>query len=304
MNDLDPNALFFHKIQPNLIDISFRDIGGYEEVKETLTNYAQLLEKVSILKKWKQQINGKILLYGPPGTGKTTLVKALAKETKVPLFLLNVTQVLSKYLSETGKNMESAFEKMKDGTKAIVFIDEFDSLAKTRDSMWDHDEHKRVVNTLLQILDSISLTEDQILLIAATNFETILDSAVWRRFDILIQVRLPEFRARKKILRILIDGIPKDEKNSLDLTEISELTDGWSGADLKRLITKAVVDRLVKDSHPKITTLRLKEIITKKIITATAMRKSYDFDEMRNRSLGEESNDFFDNTFLQGEKDD
>lgn len=300
MQDQSSIQLFFQKFEPNLIEVSFNDLGGYEKVKKSLKSYARLLDKVSTLKKWNQHITGRILLYGPPGTGKTTLVKALAKEAGLTLYILNVTQILSKYLSETGKNIESAFSKLKEHTGSILFVDEFDSLAKTRESIGDHDEHKRIVNTLLRSLDSISLTEDQLLLIAATNYETILDNAVWRRFDLLIQVGLPEYTARKKILRVLTDSIPTSEKKTLDLSKIAELTEGWSGADLKRLITKAVVDRLVEKNNPIISTQRLEKIINNKIVTATSMRVSYKFEEMRSRALKQEAPDFFDNTFLRG----
>ncbi len=297
MEKFDNGKDFFQKVEPLNIKFSFNDIGGYKNIKSTLLSYAKLLKKVDILKTWKQDIGGRILLYGPPGTGKTTLVKALAKETNLSLYTLDVTYILSKYLAETGKNIVNAFSRVKENERIILFIDEFDSLAKTRESTGDHDEHKRIVNTLLQALDNISLTENQILLIAATNFESILDNAVWRRFDLLIKVGLPEYSSRKKILQVLTKTIPTKELD-LDYGIIAKKTDGWSGADLKRLITKAVVDRLVNDDQPHINTARLTHIIDSKIVTSTSLRKSFDFEEMRIKALKEKNNPLFDNTFL------
>ena len=220
MSGKDNLDLYFDHIDPVNIKSSFENIGGYEDIKNDLLSFTKLLNHVKKLKSWKQEILGKVLLYGPPGTGKTTIVKALAKKSNLPLYLFKTNNILSKYISESGKNLESAINQIKLEENIILFIDEFDSIAKTRESTGDHDEHKRIVNTLLQSLDSISLTENKILLIAATNFETILDDAIWRRFDQILYMGLPELSSRKSILRVLTDDIPKIEMNDFQISSI------------------------------------------------------------------------------------
>ena len=147
---------------------TFRQIGGYRVIKKTLMEYVNLFSQIEKLKKWDLRIMGKILLHGPPGTGKTTLVRSLAKESNKDLIILDTTQIMSKYISETGKNLQNIFDKIKKNPNCIFFIDEFDSIAKTRSSTGDHDEMKRIVNTLLTAFDKINLIEHRILTIAAT----------------------------------------------------------------------------------------------------------------------------------------
>lgn len=276
---------WLEELNPEQINESFDQIGGYQDIKDTLVSYVGLLDKIDKLKKWKVRVLGKILLHGPPGTGKTTIVKALAKETGKPLVILKTTNIMSKYISETGKNLEKAFQLIKSKHDSIFFIDEFDSIAKTRESTGDHDEMRRVVNVLLTSFDNLNLVEHHILTVAATNFEIILDDAVWRRFDAILYFNLPNATQRGQIVKILTQNIPT---NALQLNPTSlkliNATENWSGADLQRLITRAVID-LLNGKFNKITEDLLLSIIEEKKITPTSMRAYKPFHSIQRESI-------------------
>ncbi|NIA11485.1 MAG: AAA family ATPase, partial [Nitrospiraceae bacterium] len=146
---------------------------------------------------------GKMLFIGLPGTGKTSTARALSEKLNIPLVEVRLSMITSQYLGETSKNIDKVFLLAKKLNPCILFIDEFDFIAKTRVS----DEHaalKRAVNTLLKAIDEISLIDDGVLLIGATNHPNLLDRAAWRRFDEIVDFPLPNVEMRKKILGIVL----------------------------------------------------------------------------------------------------
>ena len=185
---------------------------------------------------------GKVLLVGAPGTGKTSVARALSEKLAVPFVEVKLSMITDQYLGETAKNIDRVFELAKRLNPCILFIDEFDFIAKTRTS----DEHaalKRAVNTLLKAIDSVSLTNDGVLLIAATNHPQMLDSAAWRRFDEIMEFPLPDLEMRRKILDIVIRKI----KGKMDTKEIAELTEGYTGSDLRMVIRESVLSALLEE---------------------------------------------------------
>jgi hypothetical protein len=186
---------------------------------------------------------GKLLFVGPPGTGKTTLALALSRELHMPLLEVRLSMVTSQYLGETSKNIDRIFEFAKKIAPAILFIDEFDFVAKSRITD-DHGAMKRAVNMLLKNIDRVSLVRDGVLLVAATNHPQLLDEAAWRRFDEVVEFFLPDEGTRRAILGKVTGPLPWDG----DLGELARLTEGFSGADLRVLVKEALLSSLIRGS--------------------------------------------------------
>ncbi len=186
---------------------------------------------------------GKLLFVGPPGTGKTSVARALARELGLPFVEVKLSMITSQYLGETGKNVEKTFEVATRLAPCILFIDEFDFVAKTRSS----DEHaaiKRAVNTLLKSIDDVSLIRDEVLLIGATNHPDQLDAAAWRRFDEIVNFPKPDARMRAQILEIVTS-----EMDIVDFapSEVADLTEGLTGSDLRLVLREAVLEALIEE---------------------------------------------------------
>jgi SpoVK/Ycf46/Vps4 family AAA+-type ATPase len=145
----------------------------------------------------------RILFYGRPGTGKTSAAEGLASEIGVPLLVVRLDSVVSSLLGETASNLRRIFDYARRGSWVILF-DEFDALAKSRDDPTEHGEIKRVVSAFLQMLDSFT---GRSLLIAASNHEQLLDSAVWRRFDEIIAFGPPNQVEAKRILKMRLTPV-------------------------------------------------------------------------------------------------
>ncbi|MFB6194084.1 MAG: ATP-binding protein [Halobaculum sp.] len=186
---------------------------------------------------------GKLLFVGPPGTGKTSVARGVAHELGLPVVEVKLSMVTSQYLGETAKNVEKTFEVAKRLAPCILFIDEFDSVAKTRRS----DEHaalKRAVNTLLKSIDDISLIRDEVLLISATNHPDQLDAAAWRRFDEIVNFPKPDREMRADILRVITREM---DIADLDPEAVADKTKGLTGSDLRMVLREAVLQALTED---------------------------------------------------------
>ena len=170
-----------------------------------------------------------VLLTGPPGVGKSMTARWLALEFGVPLVSVNLAGVVSSFLGSSGRNIRSVLEYAKSGS-CVLLLDEFDALAKRRDDESDIGELKRIVNVILLELDR---WPENSLLVAATNHLQLLDEAVDRRFDRHLTIGLPGMRERSTILEFLAAGTKAEGDPGLTL--IADVTDGWSGSDLKRL---------------------------------------------------------------------
>ena len=185
---------------------------------------------------------GKLLFVGPPGTGKTSTARGLAHELDLPFVEVKLSMITSQYLGETAKNVEKVFEVAKRLSPCILFIDEFDFVAKTRSS----DEHaaiKRAVNTLLKSIDEISLVRDDVLLIGATNHPDDLDAAAWRRFDEIVNFPKPDSGMRADILEVITREMTID---AFDPAALAEETEGLTGSDLRLVLREAVLSALTE----------------------------------------------------------
>lgn len=153
----------------------------------------------------------RLLLSGPPGCGKTSTVEALAGELGRPLVTARVEGLISSYLGETAANLNNLFEFASSGSY-VLFLDEFDSLGKRRDDPSDHGELRRVVNAVLQQIDRYSGPS---LIVAATNHSGVLDSALWRRFDAIVELPLPGQPEIVELLSRLLPELPPEQQWSL-----------------------------------------------------------------------------------------
>ena len=229
------------------------------------------LEKISKAIEYREYLSdiglreiGKLLFVGPPGTGKTSTARAICEWLGIPFLEVKLSMITSQYLGETSKNIDKVFDLAKLLNPCILFIDEFDFVAKTRTS----DEHaalKRAVNTLLKAIDEISLVVDGVVLIGATNHPQLLDFAAWRRFDEILYFPLPDAKIRESILFRVLSKVNGD----FDLKEIAQKTKGYSGSDLRVLIREAILTNLLKDEK----SLTQKDLLN--AVTAFENRTSY-----------------------------
>lgn len=184
-------------------------------------------------------VSNTLLLYGPPGCGKTKCAYLIAKQLNLPLVIARLDSLISSYLGTTAKNIRNLFE-FAQKIPCVLFLDEFDAIAKARDDNNELGELKRVVNSLLQNVDSMSKDS---LLLAATNHQQLLDSAVWRRFDYKLEIELPDKEAISKLIYLFTGHM--GTLSEKDVTELSTLFYGLSGAEIEELITKSIRNAVI-----------------------------------------------------------
>ena len=228
---------------PEEVDITLDDLVLTEDQELEIEKIAKAIEHRDYLADIGLREIGKLLFVGPPGTGKTSTARALARDMDLPFVEVKLSMITSQYLGETAKNVDKTFEVAKRLSPCILFIDEFDFVAKTRRS----DEHaalKRAVNTLLKSIDDVSLIQDDVLLIGATNHPDQLDAAAWRRFDEIVNFPKPDDRMRADIIRIITRTMDIEE---FDPAAIAEATEGLTGSDLRMVLREAVLEALTED---------------------------------------------------------
>lgn len=183
---------------------------------------------------------GKLLFVGPPGTGKTSIALAMSNIMHMPVLEVRLSMITSQYLGETSKNIDRIFDLAKKLSPSILFIDEFDFVAKSRVAD-DHGAMKRAVNSLLKNIDRINLVKNGVILIGATNHPQLLDEAAWRRFDEVVEFSLPDEDMRKKILQKVTASLGCD----IDYQMLASKTEGFSGSDIRMMIKEAVLSALM-----------------------------------------------------------
>lgn len=222
--------------------VTFADVAGLEDVKEQI-NFKVLapLRKPEIAEKYHIRAGGKILLYGPPGTGKTFIARAIAGEVDAEFFAVNCQDLISKYMGDSSKQLDRLFSEAEKHEKAIIFFDEFDSVASKRsDSTGGVDaEMARFVATFLTKVDGFKPAANKmLLLIAATNRPWALDSAMLRggRFDTQIYVGVPDQAAREFLVNRALGGIAKEA--DADLSKLAWALEGYGGGDVTAICDK------------------------------------------------------------------
>jgi len=219
--------------------VTFRDVAGLEEQVEMLREVVELpLKRPEIFKELGVEPPKGVLLYGPPGTGKTLLARAVAGETEATFIHVVGSELVRKYIGEGAKLVKEIFRTARKRTPSIIFIDEIDAIGGRREeaSNGEREVHRTLIQLLAE-MDGFRPLEG-VVVMAATNRPDLLDPALLRpgRFDRHIHVPLPDASSRRKIIQLYLSRM---KNRGIEVEKLVRATNGFSGADIKNLLTEA-----------------------------------------------------------------
>ncbi|XP_014513533.1 uncharacterized protein LOC106771966 isoform X1 [Vigna radiata var. radiata] len=227
-------------IPPTDIGVTFDDIGALENVKDTLKELVMLpLQRPELFCKGQLTKPCKgILLFGPPGTGKTMLAKAVATEAGANFINISMSSITSKWFGEGEKYVKAVFSLASKIAPSVIFVDEVDSMLGRRENPSEHEAMRKMKNEFMVNWDGLRTKDkERVLVLAATNRPFDLDEAVIRRLPRRLMVNLPDAPNREKILRVIL--AKEDLAPDVDFEAMANMTDGYSGSDLKNLCVTA-----------------------------------------------------------------
>ena len=228
--------------QAEIPDVNFSDVAGHENAKREVTELVEYLKNPQKFLKLGAEIPKGVLLMGPPGTGKTLLARALAGEAGVKFFSISGSEFIEVFVGVGASRARHLFEEAKKNSPSIIFIDELDSVGRTRGTGFGggHDEREQTLNQILAEMDGFTGRE-AVLVLAATNRPDVLDPALLRpgRFDRHVMLDLPDRQDRVAILKVHAKKTPLAA--DVDLHKVASGTPGFSGADLKNLVNEAAI---------------------------------------------------------------
>ncbi|MEN6384285.1 MAG: ATP-dependent zinc metalloprotease FtsH [Phycisphaerales bacterium] len=225
------------------IKVTFNDVAGIEEAKEEVAEIIEFLKHPKKFQKIGGRIPRGVLLVGPPGCGKTLLAKAIAGQANVPFFSISGSDFVEMFVGVGASRVRDLFQSAKENSPCIIFLDEIDAIGKKRGPGFvsgGHDEREQTLNAILVEMDGFD-TNDQVIVMAATNRGDILDKALTRpgRFDRQVFVPLPDVKGRTEILKIHARRVKMGP--DVDLERIARGTPMFSGADLEAIINEAAI---------------------------------------------------------------
>ncbi|QCW02632.1 AAA family ATPase [Natrinema pallidum] len=219
--------------------VTYEDIGGLDEELELVREMIELpLSEPDLFRRLGVEPPSGVLLYGPPGTGKTLIARAVANEVDANFETISGPEIMSKYKGESEERLRDVFETAEANAPTIVFFDEIDSIAGTRDD--DGDAENRIVGQLLTLMDGLD-ARGEVIVIGATNRVDTIDPALRRggRFDREIQIGVPDEDGRREILEVHTRGMPLAD--DVDVDTIARRTHGFVGADLDAVASEAAM---------------------------------------------------------------
>jgi cell division protease FtsH len=230
-------------IDPETVRVTFADVAGIDEVEAEINEIVDYLKDPEKYRRLGARAPKGVLLAGAPGTGKTLLARATAGEAKVPFFSASASEFIEMIVGVGASRVRELFGEARKVAPAIIFIDEIDTIGRSRGgarAVGGHDEREQTLNQILTEMDGFSGSEGVVVL-AATNRPDVLDSALLRpgRFDRVIMVHAPDHKGRTAILRVHSRNIPLDK--DADLEALSASTPGMTGADLANLLNEAAL---------------------------------------------------------------
>ena len=225
------------------IDVRFSDVAGCDESKYELMEVVEFLKDPAKFKDCGAKIPTGVLLEGPPGTGKTLLARAVAGEAGVSFISATGSEFIEMFVGVGASRVRKLFDEARQNSPCVIFIDEIDAIGRQRGTGLNsgNDEREQTLNQILTNMDGFNV-ESGIIVLAATNRADILDSALTRpgRFDRKVVVPLPDREGRKKIFGVHLRDKKYDEE-IIDVDGLSELTSGFSGADIANLVNEAAI---------------------------------------------------------------
>lgn len=229
-----------------LLEIKQYELEWEQLILTEKTNYAlkQIVlgfKSYEVLATYNLKPKNKVLFCGLPGTGKTFSAQVISSYLGIPLVYVNFDAIISSYLGETASNLRKVFDFISNGIWVVLF-DEVDIIGKNRDDQHETGEIKRVVNNFLQMIDNY---EGNSLIMASTNHPHILDPAIWRRFDEVINFELPDRFERKSLMNLYLKPIKKAK--DIDVEYLSDGTEGFSPSDLKSMCRDAITHAIINE---------------------------------------------------------
>ncbi len=265
LKNIEPSAM--REVLVEVPNIKWEDIGGLEHAKQELMEAVEWpLKYPDVFRAANIKPPRGILLFGPPGTGKTLLAKAVANESNANFISVKGPELLSKWVGESEKHVREMFRKARQVAPCVLFFDEIDSLAPRRGGIGDSHVTERVVSQLLTELDGMEELKD-VVVIAATNRPDMIDPALLRpgRIERHIYIPPPDKEAREEIFKIHLRGKPLAE--DVNIEELAEKTEGYSGADIEAVCREAGMLAIRELIKPGMTKEEAKEAAKKLKIT-------------------------------------
>lgn len=253
-------------------DVTYQDIGGLEKQIEEIREAVELpMLKPELFAEIGIEPPKGVLLYGPPGTGKTLLAKAVANQTEAAFIRVVGSEFVQKYIGEGARLVREVFQLAKEKAPSIIFIDELDAIAARRTNS-DTSGDREVQRTMMQLLAELDGFDSRgdVKVIGATNRIDILDPAILRpgRFDRIIEVPMPGFEGRIQIFKI--HSRKMKLADDVDFKELSRLTEGASGADIKAIVTEAGMFA-IREERTKVTMMDFMKAIDKVLKKETVL---------------------------------